>query len=193
MVYLVDGTVFEGHRPKTGDAYERSPSVFSQLDVPTARKHFAAVKPGAPLHLYVSAACPWAHRASLARALLGLEERVLLSVVEPRRDDSVGWEFKTTPAEEAKTQDEEAGETLVPTADQRGTGFKYLYQVYLAARPDYTGNVTTPLLTTADGAIISNESWDIARALVVLVGDDNHPYYPTADAGRCGDIDALAK
>jgi glutathionyl-hydroquinone reductase len=91
---------------------------------PTGHGGFAAAPDR--YHLYVSLACPWAHRTLIMRALKGLEGAVSLSVVHWRMGDR-GWTF-------------DAGRGVV--ADPV-LGARYLYQVYLAADPSYTGRVTT--------------------------------------------------
>jgi putative glutathione S-transferase len=188
MVYLVDGIVHPGHKPKSGDEYDRAPSAFAAFDVATAQK-WATDHPDEKLFLYVCSACPWAHRANIARTLLDLEDRIILSVVEPLRNDDVGWEFRK--------EDRGGTHEMNPTTDKRGTGFGFLHQVYSSSCPNYTGNITTPLLTDSKGSILSNQSWDIARALVCLTGDQNHPWYPIAEteeaATRRGNIDKVAK
>ncbi len=101
-------------------------------------------------HLYISRACPWAHRAALTRRLVGLEDVISVDIVDPvRRDD--GWEF--TPSKQGCTPDSV-------------NGFGYLREVYTQADPTYTGRVTVPVLydTEAD-TIVNNESADIARIL----------------------------
>ena len=101
-------------------------------------------------HLYVSRACPWAHRTALVRRLLGLEAAIGVDVVDPVRRDR-GWEF--TPEKEGCTP-----ESLY--------GFEELYEVFRWADPTYTGRVTVPILyDTATDAIVNEESADIARML----------------------------
>jgi len=101
-------------------------------------------------HLYISRACPWAHRTALTRRLLGLEDAISVDVVDPvRRDD--GWEF--TPSKQHCTSDSV-------------NGFDYLRDVYTQADPTYTGRVTVPVLyDTETDTIVNNESADIARML----------------------------
>ncbi|MBK5145275.1 glutathione S-transferase family protein [Budviciaceae bacterium BWR-B9] len=99
-------------------------------------------------HLYVSLACPWAHRTLLMRKLKGLEQMISVSVVHPLMLEH-GWTFATD--FEAAT-----GDTLF--------GLDYLYQLYLKAIPDYTGRVTVPVLwDTQKNTIVSNESSEIIR------------------------------
>lgn len=98
-------------------------------------------------HLYISLACPWAHRALLLRQLKGLEDAVGLSVVDPFMGDR-GWQFSDGPG-------------CIPDAVN---GADYLHQIYTLAVPDYTGRVTTPTLWDKEKrTIVSNESADIIR------------------------------
>lgn len=101
-------------------------------------------------HLYISRACPWAHRAALTRRLKGLEDVISIDIVDPvRRDD--GWEF--TPTKDSCTPDSV-------------NGSEYLREVYTRADPTYTGRVTVPVLfDTERNTIVNNESADIARIL----------------------------
>jgi len=100
-------------------------------------------------HLYVSLACPWAHRTVIMRQLKGLQDVVGMSVVDPLRDGR-GWAFRDVPG---------AGPDPV-------NGFAYLSQAYLATDPAYAGNVTVPVLwDTATGQIVNNESSEIIRML----------------------------
>jgi putative glutathione S-transferase len=98
-------------------------------------------------HLYVSLACPWAHRTLIFRKLKKLEATISVSVVDPYMREH-GWVFGTTPG---ATPDELFGS-------------EYLYQIYQRARPDYTGRVTVPVLWDKQlGTIVSNESSEIIR------------------------------
>jgi putative glutathione S-transferase len=107
-------------------------------------------------HLYVSLACPWAHRTLVTRALKGLEDAVSVNVVDPvRRVD--GWEFG--PEKEGCTPDTANG------ADK-------LRDVYTAADPEFTGRVTVPVLwDTETQTIVNNESEDIMRMLDTAMHD----------------------
>ncbi|KJZ30758.1 glutathionyl-hydroquinone reductase YqjG [Paracoccus sp. S4493] len=99
-------------------------------------------------HLYVSHACPWAHRTMIFRALKGLEDHIDISVVHPEMLNE-GWEFRT--------------DFDVATGD-RQFGLDYLRQVYLKDTPDMSGRVTVPVLWDRQtGRIVSNESADIIR------------------------------
>lgn len=100
-------------------------------------------------HLYVSLACPWAHRTTIYRKLKGLEDMISLSVVHPFMGDK-GWTFA-----------EGAGVIADPIVNA-----SYLYEVYVAAKPNYTGRVTVPILwDKKTHTIVSNESSEIIRIL----------------------------
>ncbi|MDX1375113.1 MAG: glutathione S-transferase family protein [Burkholderiales bacterium] len=126
-------------------------------------------------HLYVSLACPWAQRSLILRALKGLEGMISLSVVHWRMLEH-GWTF-------------EPGPGVIPDPIHHAD---YLYQVYQAADPGYTGRVTTPVLwDRARATIVSNESAEIIRmfnSAFDAVGAGAGDYYPAA---LRGDIDAL--
>ena len=111
-------------------------------------------------HLYVSLACPWAHRTLIFRQLKELQALIDVTVVEPLMLGN-GWELKD---------------------DQYG--LQYLYQLYLKADPAYEGRVTVPVLWDKQRqTIVSNESADIIRmfnsAFNGLTGNGND-YYPSA-------------
>ena len=98
-------------------------------------------------HLYVSLACPWAHRTTIYRKLKGLEDIISMSVVHPFMGDK-GWTFA-----------EGKGVIADPVVHAR-----YLYEVYTAAKSDYTGRVTVPILwDKKTNTIVSNESSEIIR------------------------------
>ena len=80
-------------------------------------------------HLYVSLACPWAHRSIIVRGLLGLESVISMSVVDPIRDER-GWAFRDGP-----------GYSRDPI-----NGFEFLSEAYLATDPGYTGRYTVPCI-----------------------------------------------
>jgi len=98
-------------------------------------------------HLYVARACPWAHRTIIARRLMGLEDAIGISFVDPIRDER-GWAFT-------------GGEYV-----DRVNGMRYLSEAYLATDPRYSARVTVPVLWDEQtGEIVSNESADILRML----------------------------
>jgi len=113
---------------------------------------------GGRYHLYVSLACPWAHRTLIFRQLKGLQDLIDVTVVEPLMLSN-GWEM----------QDDQYG-------------LDYLYQLYLKANPGYEGRVTVPVLWDRQTeSIVSNESADIIRmftsAFDGLTGNESD-YYP---------------
>ncbi len=117
----------------------------------------ARFQPGAGrYHLYVSLACPWAHRTLLVRALKGLEDVISVSVVEPYMGDD-GWTFD-------------------PENDPASTpdhlfGFDALRHVYTRADPKFSGRVTVPILWDREThTIVNNESSEIIRMLDHAVG-----------------------
>ena len=98
-------------------------------------------------HLYVSLACPWAHRTIIVRRLKGLEDAVGMTVVDPLRDER-GWAFRDVP-----------GASRDPI-----NGFAYLAEAYAANDPHYRGRVTVPVLwDTQTKRIVSNSDDDIMR------------------------------
>ena len=80
-------------------------------------------------HLYVSWACPWAHRTIIVRKLKGLEDSIGLTAVDPIRDER-GWAFRDGP-----------GHSIDPV-----NGFQYLADAYRATDPSYHARVTVPVL-----------------------------------------------
>lgn len=117
-------------------------------------------------HLYVSYACPWAHRTMIVRALKGLEDMIGLSVVDPLMREN-GWTFAT-----------ERGGTGDPLH-----GADYLWQLYARARDGYSGKVTVPVLWDKQrDTIVSNESAEIIRMFNTAfdgLGAREGNYYPT--------------
>ena len=126
-------------------------------------------------HLYVSLACPWAHRALIFRALKGLEEIIPISVVHWYMADK-GWTFQT-------------GDGVLPDTVN---GADLMHQVYTAAMPDYSGRVTVPVLwDKKTNTIVSNESPEIIRMFNSAfdeVGAKVGDFYPQ---GLRGEIDCL--
>ena len=98
-------------------------------------------------HLYVSLACPWAHRTIIMRSLQRLETVIGMTVVDPVRDD-LGWAFRNGP-----------GHSEDPV-----NGFAYLSEAYRATDPGYRGRVTVPALwDTKTKRIVNNSDDDILR------------------------------
>ena len=117
-------------------------------------------------HLYVSLACPWAHRTLIFRKLKGLEDIISISVVHYLMGSN-GWNFNKT-------------EGVIPDSINNS---KYLYEVYLKSSKDYSGRVTVPVLWDKEtNQIVSNESSEIIRmfnSAFNKVGAIEGDYYPT--------------
>lgn len=128
-------------------------------------------------HLYVSLACPWAHRTLIFRKLKKLEDLISVSVVSPLMLDN-GWEFKPQDDPDA--------------TEDRLFGSQTLWQIYVRAHATYSGRVTVPVLWDKQkNTIVSNESAEIIRmfnsAFDGLTGS-TLDLYPAA---LRSDIDAL--
>jgi putative glutathione S-transferase len=124
-------------------------------------------------HLYVSLACPWAHRSLIFRKLKGLEEIIPVTVVHPHMLDK-GWQFGEP-------------EPLY--------GFTHAHQLYSKADPGYTGRVTVPILwDKQQQTIVCNESAEIIRifntAFNELTGNSDD-YYPEAQRAEIDEINAF--
>ena len=159
MNMLVDGESTRGAHESTNEdgEFERSETAFRSYveGVPPEVRGWG--DPDAPAsfpveagryHLYISRACPWAHRTALVRRLKGLEDVVSLSLVEPERDDE-GWEFSDEHPDPIE-------------------GFDRLHETYAHADPDYTGRVTVPVLyDREEETVVNNESAEIMRMLDV--------------------------
>jgi putative glutathione S-transferase len=125
--------------------------------------------------LYVSLACPWAHRSVIVRRLLGLDDAIALRVVDPIRDDA-GWRF-----------------TLDPGGVDPTTGVRYLAELYRRSDPHYTGRVTVPAVwDTHTGRIATNDYPALTLQLETTFSPLHAPgapdLYPTA---LRADIDTL--
>ncbi|WP_444925916.1 glutathione S-transferase family protein [Microbulbifer sp. TRSA002] len=110
-------------------------------------------------HLYVSLACPWAHRTLIFRKLKKLEEHIDVSVVSPDMLDQ-GWSFNV--------DEGSSGDTLF--------SYQFMHQVYTRNKSDYSGRVTVPVLWDKQkNCIVSNESSEIIRmfnsAFNTITGD----------------------
>jgi len=163
----------------TGGKFERAASRFRDwvtadgTPAPGRERGFRA-EPGR-YHLYVSWACPWAHRTLIFRALKKLEGVISVSVVHHFMGEN-GWTFLK--------EDGATGDTLY--------GFDYLHQIYTKADPTYSGRVTVPVLwDRKEETIVNNESSEIIRMLNSAFdewGDASLDFYP--QPLRAG-IDAL--
>ena len=129
-------------------------------------------------HLYVSYACPWAHRALIFRQLKDLADHIDVSAVDPDMLAD-GWELR--------------GDFPGATGD-RLFGLPYLRDVYLRAKPDASGRVTVPVLWDKErNTIVSNESADIVRmfnsAFDAITGNTDD-YWPAELRGRIETVNA---
>lgn len=144
----------------TGGRFIRSESQFRSFITADGSSGHQAEK--GRYHLYVSLACPWAHRTLIMRHLKGLQNAISVSVVEPLMLEH-GWEFN-----------EAHPDGLL--------GARYLYEIYTRAKPGYSGRVTVPVLwDKAKSTIVSNESAEIIRMLNHAfdgVGARPGDYYP---------------
>lgn len=133
-----------------------------------------AAEPGR-YHLYVSFACPWAHRAIIFRKLKELESVIGMTVVDPIRDER-GWAFTNAPG---------CGPDTV-------NGFRFLSEAYQATDPRFDGRVTVPVLwDTRERRIVNNESAEVIRMLnseFDAWGRADLDFYPKALRSR---IDAV--
>ena len=127
-------------------------------------------------HLYVSYACPWAHRTVIVRKLKKLEDAIGMTVVDPIRNFKDGWAFRDVP-----------GASSDPV-----NGFAFLKDTYLSSNPRYRGRVTVPVLwDKSTRAIVSNNDDDIMRMFETefdAYGDPGLRLYPKELASE---IDAL--
>ncbi|MCW8842379.1 MAG: glutathione S-transferase family protein, partial [Rhodobacteraceae bacterium] len=154
MGLLVDGKWVDQwyDTNKTGGKFIRSESQFRNWITPdgapgpSGKGGFAAES--GRYHLYVSFACPWAHRTLIFRALKDLTDHITVSVVHPDML-SDGWTFQTDAYGAT-------GDTLM--------GKSFAHEIYTAANPAYSGRVTVPILwDKAQQTIVSNESAEIIR------------------------------
>lgn len=154
----------------TGGAFKRTTAGFRNWVTadgsagPTGTDGYAAES--GRYHLYVSHACPWAHRTLIFRALKGLEPHIGLSVVHPDMLDD-GWTF---------------GTDFPGTTGDALFDLPFLRDLYTRAAPDVSGRVTVPVLwDRARNTIVSNESSEIIRmfnsAFDGLTGD-SRDYWP---------------
>jgi len=161
----------------TGGRFERKASQFRNWLTadgaagPTGKAGFAAESNR--YHLYVSLACPWAHRTLIFRKLKGLEAFIPVTVVRPHMLDQ-GWQFDS---------------------DEPLYDFEYAHQLYTEAEPNYTGRVTVPILwDKQQQTIVSNESAEIIRMFNSAFNDltgNRDDYYPAALSEEIDEINTF--
>ncbi|MDJ0612702.1 MAG: glutathione S-transferase family protein [Rhizobiaceae bacterium] len=182
MGLLVDGVWKDQwyDTKKSGGKFERSAAQFRNWITkdgsagPSGEAGFKAE--AGRYHLYVSLACPWAHRTLIFRALKGLEDMVSLSVVHWYMAEN-GWTFE-------KDENGLGGDDLF--------GSDFAHQIYTKADPNYSGRVTVPILWDKQkNTIVSNESSEIIRMFNSEfddIGAKQGDYYPSE---KRAEIDAL--
>ncbi|WP_286221874.1 glutathione S-transferase family protein [Marinobacter apostichopi] len=155
MGLLVDGKWHDKwyDTDKTGGKFEREAARFRNWvtadGTPGPQGEGGFQAESGRYHLYVSMACPWAHRTLIFRKLKGLEPHIAVSVVHPDMVEN-GWEFRP--------DDESHRDHLYNSL--------FMHQLYTRAAPTYSGRVTVPVLWDAhQQTIVSNESADIIRML----------------------------
>ena len=149
MGQLIEGTWYdEDHFPTDAKgAFVRKSASFRHQVRADGSTAFAPA--AGRYHLYIAYACPWAHRTLIARALLGLEDVISISVCHPLMLEQ-GWVFSADKAEIPDTVN----------------NIDFLHQLYSKASSDYTGRATVPVLwDKKTGTIVNNESRDILRML----------------------------
>lgn len=129
-------------------------------------------------HLYVSLACPWAHRTLIMRELKGLTDYISVDVVHPLMLE-YGWSFETDSVASM-------GDSLF--------NHDFLYQVYTQAEPNYTGRVTVPVLWDKQtNSIVNNESSEIIRMLNSAfdeIGAKEGDFYPEALSAQIDEVNS---
>jgi putative glutathione S-transferase len=173
MGLLIDGRWHDQwyDTKSTGGAFKRQESAFRNWITADGSSGFKAEP--RRYHLYVSLACPWAHRTLIFRKLKKLEDAITVSVVEPLMLEN-GWELKH-------------GADPV-------NGKSFLYQVYTEVKPDISGRVTVPVLwDKRKRTIVSNESAEIIRMMNSEFddfGDASLNFYPEALRAEIDEINA---
>ncbi len=161
---------------KTGGRFERQESAFRQRVTADGSSGFPAA--AGRYHLYVSLACPWAHRTLIFRRLKRLEEAIGISVVDPFMGEQ-GWSFSDGPG-------------CIPDTVH---GARHLHELYVKADPRYTGRVTVPVLWDKErSTIASNESSEIIRMLnsaFDAFGDADVDFYPEPLRAEIDEVNAF--
>ncbi|MEG6510220.1 glutathione S-transferase family protein [Methyloligella sp. 2.7D] len=180
MGLMIDGVWHEKGYSTDDGAFKRDPTTLRSWITPDGSagpSGDAGFKAEAGrYHLYVSYACPWAHRTVIFRALKGLNDLISMDVVHPYMGPD-GWTFDAD---------------FPGATGDRLNGAAKLGEIYLKAVPDFTGRVTTPVLWDKQRqTIVSNESSEIIRMFNAAfdgVGATDADYYPQS---LRGEIDAI--
>lgn len=175
MGYLLKGVWHDGwyDTAKSGGEFVRPDAIFRDRITADGSSGFRA-EPGR-YHLYVSLACPWAHRTLIFRKLKRLEGAITVSVVEPVMS-AEGWAFSAALPDHLY-------------------GFSHLHQLYTRARSDYSGRVSVPVLWDRERAtIVNNESGEIVRMLNSEFRDcapATPDYYPPQLRPQIDEVNAM--
>jgi putative glutathione S-transferase len=178
MGLLVDGVWQDKwyDTSKSGGRFLRADAAFRARVTADGSSGFRA-EPGR-YHLYVSLACPWAHRTLIFRKLKRLEDVISLSIVDPFMGAD-GWQFSDGPG-------------CIPDTVNGAT---FLHQIYSLAKPDYTGRVTVPVLWDKHKkTIVNNESAEIIRMLNTefdAFGDAALDFYPADLRATIDELNAV--
>lgn len=163
MGLLVDGQWQVDEVTRSNGNYKRKESAFRERVSADGQTDFLA-EPNR-YHLYISLACPWAHRTFIFRKLKKLEDIISLSIVDPVMGEN-GWEF---------SENTDCIPDVVNLKD-------YLHEVYTKADPKYSGRVTVPVLwDKKNHTIVNNESAEIIRMFnseFNAFTTDKTDYYP---------------
>ncbi len=161
------------HKTNAEGRFVRAPSLFRHWVTTDGSSGYRA-EPGR-YHLYVSYACPWAHRTIIFRRLKKLEDIVGMTVVDPIRDHR-GWRF--------------ADDEPDPI-----NGFRFLREGYLATDPNHASGVTVPVLWDKHTSrIVNNESSEIIRMLNTEFdewGDAGTDFYPRELVDEIDELNAV--
>jgi putative glutathione S-transferase len=172
---LATQTFGKGERA-AGGRFKRQSSKFREWVTPDGGSGYG-VEAGR-YHLYVSLACPWAHRTVIVRELKGLQDAIGMSIVDPIRDER-GWAFRDVPG----------------TTPDTVNGWSYLSEGYLASDPDFDARITVPVLwDTQTARIVNNESADIIvmlnDAFDALATNPDLDLYPAPLRGEIDELNA---
>ena len=172
MGYLLDGVWKDGwyDTARTGGEFVRPQTRFRKQITADGSSGYPAE--AGRYHLYVSLACPWAHRTLIFRKLKGLEDAISVSVVEPVMS-AEGWAFSSEHPDHVN-------------------GCSHLHQLYVRSESRYSGRVSVPILwDKRTAAIVNNESADIIRMLNSAFGTPTIDYYPAALRSEIDEVNAL--
>ena len=151
------------HEQSADGAFQRQEDHFRRWVTRDGSSGFPAAR--GRYHLYVSLACPWAHRTIILRHLKGLEDAIGMTVVDPVRDER-GWAFRDGP-----------GHTVDPV-----NGFRFLSEAYEASEPGYAERITVPVLWDKETRrIVTNSDDDLLRMFNAEFADlatNDHDFYP---------------